>query len=210
MIRNHVGAKLQFIVFRSRAAQIPVQVGTVGHLGHEGLPEAEGPVAVVIFGNHADGVATGVGGVVIGAIVVDRPVHELGVTVATHAIQIEEISHTELSRAQFEATNRQGCRQGEGAALGFDRFSTQRDNLTNHGPREVWSGPERRVAHYVDVDKSCQSERVAHAAAIGRFNIREEFRCMSSCQAKIKRGHVGRGVFRLGMEAVLSTVLGVK
>jgi hypothetical protein len=76
MIRNHSRTKFQFEVFCSGAMQIPVQVGAVGHLGHQGLREAKRPVAVVVFGNHADALAAGVGGIVVGAVVVDSPIQD--------------------------------------------------------------------------------------------------------------------------------------
>ena len=151
-ICNQPRVKFEFEVFRAGATQIPVQVGAVRHLGHQGLAEAKRPVAVVIFGDHADGVAAGVGGIVVGAVVVDGPVHELGMTVAATVVEVEEVSHSELARAQFQATDRQAGSQGERSALGSLPFRAERDNLSNHGPRQVGSSvqvadcaPHRRL-----------------------------------------------------------------
>ena len=59
--------------------------------------EAKRPVAVVVFGNHADALAAGVGGIVLGAVVVDSPIQELRMTVAADTIQVEEVRHSELA-----------------------------------------------------------------------------------------------------------------
>ena len=97
MIRNQPGTKFKFEILRPGAAQIPIQVGAIRHFGHQRFAKAEDPVVVVVFGNDADGVAAGVGRIVVGAVVVDRPVHELVMAVAANVVQIEKIGHAEFA-----------------------------------------------------------------------------------------------------------------
>src|SRR5215467_2493064 len=67
------GVQFEFVIFGAGAAQIPFQVDAVGHLRHKRLGKAEDPVAIVVFGENSYGVAASVGGVVVGAVVVDGP-----------------------------------------------------------------------------------------------------------------------------------------
>ena len=79
--RDEAVAEFVFVVFGVDLPGPPDQFDSVGDFGHEGFGETESPVAVLEIGGEANGVAAGVGGIVLGAVVVGRPVEELEVRV---------------------------------------------------------------------------------------------------------------------------------
>jgi hypothetical protein len=93
--------QLQFVVFSPGPAQVPFQVNSVRNVRHERFFETKRPAALVIFGEKPDRVTTSIGGVVIGAIVVDGPVHELQVAVGADIVDVKKITYAHLSEAQF-------------------------------------------------------------------------------------------------------------
>src|SRR5208282_1195170 len=117
----------------------PHQVNAVGYGGHKSFGEAETPVAVLEIGQHANGVAARISGVVPGAIVVGRPVDELKVRVGTDRILIEEIGQAEFSEANFETAAGQLIEQRQKAALVLDVILAQRENFVNHAAAEIGS-----------------------------------------------------------------------
>jgi hypothetical protein len=100
-------AKLIFEVFRVRLPGLPHQIDSIRDFGHESFGDAEPPVAVFIVRGDSHGVAASVGGVVVGAVVVDGPVGELEFSVGAHRIDIEEIRHAEFAEADFQTPTRQ-------------------------------------------------------------------------------------------------------
>ncbi len=209
-IRNHSGMKLQFEIFRPGTAKIPLQVRTVRDFGHQRLAEAEGPVAVVIFSDYADGVAASVRGVVVSAVVVHRPIHELGVTVTATVVEIKEVRHPKLAGAQFQPPNRQTGGQAKRTALSLDHFRAEGNDLANHRPRQVGAGAEFRVADHVDIHESGQAQRVTQAATGGAFYIREELGRITELVAEKNCGDIRGGVLDLRTKAVLSAVGSLK
>ena len=79
-----------------------------------------------------------------------------------------------------------------GASAEFS--SSSPESLTNHGPCQVGSWSQLRVAYNVDIDKSGDSECVADAATIRCLDIQKEFRCVGGCQSEKERSHVGSGM----------------
>ncbi len=68
---------LELHVLRVRTSEIGVEMDAIGDLGHQSFGEARGPVPVVVLEHGGEGEAAGVRGVVVGAVVIHRPVHEL-------------------------------------------------------------------------------------------------------------------------------------
>src|SRR5690349_8854372 len=95
----------QFIleVFRMGLPGFPHQINSIGHLGHERLGETKTPIMVFVVRRRANCVPTRIGGVVIGAIVVDGPVGELKMSIRAHRILVEEIHHAEFSEPDLQA-----------------------------------------------------------------------------------------------------------
>ena len=99
--------QLEFDIFGAGAGKIGVDVDAVRHLGHQRFRESHGPMAVVVFHHRGIRVAARVRGVVVGAVVVERPIHELEITVRAVRVQIKKIHQAEFSEANFEAPHRQ-------------------------------------------------------------------------------------------------------
>ena len=76
-------AQLELPVLAAGLAQIPVEVDAVGDGRHQRESVAGRPVLIVVLGDGGVGVTAGIGGIVPRAIVVDGPVHELQVAVAS-------------------------------------------------------------------------------------------------------------------------------
>jgi len=60
----------------------------------------------LVLDDGAVGVAARVGGVVVGAVVVDGPVHELHVAVGAGGVDVEDVGRRHLADAQLEAMAR--------------------------------------------------------------------------------------------------------
>ena len=74
---NKAAPEFEFEIFRMSAAEICIQVRTVGNFRHQCLDKAQRTVRCIEVGQNANRVAASVGSIAPGAIVNDRPVHEL-------------------------------------------------------------------------------------------------------------------------------------
>ena len=148
----------------------------VGDRGHQHLAEAGRPGAVVVFRHQPVRVAARVGGVIVGAVVHDGPVHELEMAVAADRVQVEEIHRAHLAQAQFQAPdgNRGGERQR--IARGLGRLLAQRNGVVQHHSRDVRSFAQRWVANHVHVGETGDAERIAESGSAGAFDDRPGFR----------------------------------
>src|ERR1700751_561659 len=102
-MEDAIAARFEFKICGAGAGDVCVEIDSVRDFGHQRFGEANGPPMIVVFEDHAVGVAARVGGVVVGAIVVDGPIEELEVAVVAVGIEIEEIRHGEFSYANFDA-----------------------------------------------------------------------------------------------------------
>src|SRR5262249_48656964 len=120
----------------------------------EALAEPQSPRSILVFDDYAIRVATGIRRVVVCAVIVYRPVHELQVAVAARSIDIEEISRTEFAHTNFQPARGQLSRETEWPTFGRDgvlrsRCRGQRNDLPNHQARDIRSRTESRIAHHV-------------------------------------------------------------
>ena len=92
-------------------ARLGVKVDAIRHFRHEGFRETRSPVPVVILEHGGVGETASVGGIVIGAAVVDRPVHELEICVASVGVYIEEIDDAEFPKSNVYAAPRQFAKE---------------------------------------------------------------------------------------------------
>ncbi len=138
-MRDQFPAGLQLEVFRARSRDIGVEVDAVRNLRHQCFGESRRAPMIVVFQDGAIGVTARVRGVVVRAIVVDRPVQELQVAVGAPGVQVEEIGQVELSDAELDAARGKGCGQMKLVAVGFDALIGKRDDLAQHEPRQIGS-----------------------------------------------------------------------
>ena len=95
--------QLDFGVFGVGARDVGIEVNAVGDLGHEPFGEPRGPVPIVVFHHGGKGEASRIRGIVVGAIVVDGPVHELKICVAPVVVYIEEIDNAHFPESNLDA-----------------------------------------------------------------------------------------------------------
>ena len=96
-------------------------------LGMSPSAKAESPIAVFVIGGNADGVAARVGGIVIGAVVVDGPVGELKVGIRAHELTSKKSTMLNFAEADFKPAARQFLKKRESIALVFDFVLAQRE-----------------------------------------------------------------------------------
>ena len=202
--------KLEFVVLRMRVLQIFLESQPVGPLGYERFRKPKTPCSIFVVDNRAPRVAARVGGVVVGAVVYDCPVHELRMTIVGDAVDVEEIHQVEFADVDIEPARRQGRENRERCVLDLDRVVAQRDHFAIPEPRQVRLRAQAGVANRIDVGETSESERLAKAAAAGAFEISDGFERRRQLETHVERGDFGRRLFGRVIEAVGAAVLCVK
>src|SRR6202035_3767908 len=111
LLEDDGAVKLEFKILGVGAAEVSIEVDAVGNLGHEPLGKTGGPMTVVIFEHGRVREAARIGSVVVGSVVVDRPVQELEVAIGAVGIEIEKLRQTELPKPHFQAAFRKLAEQ---------------------------------------------------------------------------------------------------
>src|SRR5208337_3292958 len=99
-------------------------------------------VAVVIFEHGPVSEPSRIGGIVVRAIVIDGPVHELKIAVGSVGVQIEKVRHAEFAETYFEAAFRQFAKQGKRVALRYNFFAAKGNDLVPHQAGNIGSFAE--------------------------------------------------------------------
>src|SRR5579872_147735 len=111
LLRQESFAEFVFDILRMRLPRLPDEVDSVGDFGHEGFAEAKTPALIFKIDDGTNRVATSIGGIVPGAIVVDGPVKKLKMGIAAGRVDIEEVWHAELAKPEFDAAAREFLEQ---------------------------------------------------------------------------------------------------
>jgi len=209
-LRHYAVTQFIFPILRMSLPRLPYQVDSVRDLRHEPFGEAKTPVAVLVIHHESHGVTASIGGVVPGAAVVDRPVHELKMRVRPNGILIEEIGHAELAEANLQAAARQLVKQRKKIPLVLNLILAQSEYFVDHAAPEVRRFAQRRIAHDVQVGIAGQSQAGAQRRAAGFFDIHQDLGGIVEPHAGVKRHHARRGFLIARAEAVLSAVGSVK
>src|SRR5580765_6370762 len=155
--------------------RFPDRIDSVGDLWHESFGEAQPPVAVLVIGGESYGVATRIGGVVPGAIVVGGPVEKLQVGVRADRIDVKEVGHAEFAETNFEAPPRQFIEEGEEAALVLNLFFAESKHLVNHRAAHIRGLAQRRITDDIEICVSGEAEAGAESGTSGFFNVDQNF-----------------------------------
>ena len=131
-MRNQLAPSFELEVFGACARDISVEMDAVRYFRHQGFSEAHRPPVIVVFDQGAVGVAARVRCVVVGAVVVHRPIEELQVRIRAPGVDVEEIGHAEFSDAELDSAGRNGRSEMELVAIGFEALVAERNNLTQH------------------------------------------------------------------------------
>jgi hypothetical protein len=197
---------LEFNVFRVSAAEVRVQIDAVGHLGHQRFRKPHGPVAVVVLHHRGIRVAARVRGVIVGAVVVERPIHELEIAVRAVRVQIEKIHQAEFSEANLEAPHRQLREERQRSSLGGCFLTAERNDLMPHQASRIGSLAEQRIAHHVQIRKARNAQRLPDPVPAGFLDIAEKFSRGIDPHSRKQSQHAGRSVLSFRRKAVRSLV----
>ena len=117
----------QLQVFGAGAAQIGIEIDAVGHRRHQGFPEAHLEFRPGIAEDRGDGIAAGIGGVIVSAIVIDSPIGKLQMAVAAYRVIVEKIHQPHLAHGEFNPLPGNRLLQIEGVGLFFDPVRHSRE-----------------------------------------------------------------------------------
>jgi hypothetical protein len=138
MISNKSRPKFDFGVFGPCSPQIPVQIDAIRHLRHQRFSKPHAPVAAMVLGDSGECVSPRVRRIVVGAVIVHRPVHELQMTVAAWCADVEEIRNAHLTHAEFETPFGPLSGQREESALRGNNLFAERNRLMQHQASQIW------------------------------------------------------------------------
>src|SRR5262249_11630323 len=130
-------AEFELEVLAARSAERPVEIDAIGDGGHGGEGIARRPGTIVILKDRCGGIATGIGRVGPGAVIVDGPVQELEMAVGADVVDVEVVGQAHLADMQLKATLRYLRGEGEGRAFGFDEFVSEAYGLMDLYAGEV-------------------------------------------------------------------------
>src|SRR5437899_3234386 len=127
--RDDRAANIEFNILGARAAEVRVKMNAVRDFGHQAFGKADGPAAVVILEHSGESEAPRVRSVIVGPVVVDRPVHELKIGVRTVIVVVEEVGHAEFAETNLQSAHRQPAEQGKWRAHRWCIFRAKGNNL---------------------------------------------------------------------------------
>ncbi len=127
-------------------------------------------------------------------------------TVAGDGVDVEEIHRAELAGAKFETAGGQVRSERERPAFGFDLVAAERDDLADHGARNVRSSAKTWIAYDVEISEAGEAKSIADAAAAGAFHVEEQFGGMGRLDTGVKRQHAGDLDLVVRAEAVRTRV----
>ena len=185
-------------------------MNAVSNLGHQRFGETDDVVFVVIFQKRREGEATRVGGVIVGAVIVHGPVHELKIAIGAVSVRVEEIDKTHFPEAQFQAAHGEFAEERGGSAVGTNFFAAERNDLVPHEPGDIGSLAERRVADDVEVEEARNAKRFAESMPPGFLDVAQELRRLRDPQTSIESEHTRTSVLCFRREAVFSLVRRMK
>ena len=106
---KHRAVQFEFHIFCAGSAHVRIEVNAVGHFRHQGFRKAYRPASLVILEHRRKRESSRVRRIVVRAVVIHGPVHELKSGVGAVSIGIKEVRQTELAEADFQpALGKQG------------------------------------------------------------------------------------------------------
>ena len=102
LMSKHRAVQFEFNIFCPGSPHVRIEVNAVGYFRHQGFRKSYCPAPLVIFEHRRKRESSRVRRIVVRAVVIHRPVHELKSGVAAVSIGIEEVRQTELAEADFE------------------------------------------------------------------------------------------------------------
>src|ERR1700732_2568937 len=149
---------------------------------------------IVVLEHHACRVATRVGGVVVSAVVIHRPIEELQAAILSPGVQVEKIHYAEFADADFNAARGEFRHQPERATLRGDAITAQRDYLADHDARDVRSMRELWISYHIEVGEPRQAERFADPMAARALQVEKHLRRVRQLVTQKERDNLARRV----------------
>src|SRR5580704_196171 len=117
-MKEKISCSIEFQIFRPCSSQIGIKENAISYFGHHRFTKSSGEPMIVVLDDGRVGISAGVRGIVVGAVVVHRPIQKLQVAVGSVSICIEEIDQAHFANAKFQASRGKRGGQTERAALG--------------------------------------------------------------------------------------------
>ena len=126
--------------------------------------------------------------------------------VAAHGIDVHEIRHAELAKANFQPSPREFVKQRERVAVVFDFVLAEGKNVMDHTPPEVRSFAQERIAYDVQIRISGQPKALAERGATRLFDIDQQFGRIVQSRPGVKRQHARRRLLVIRAQTVCATI----
>ena len=182
-----------------------VELDVVGHHRQIEYAAAHGPVALIPLGGGAVSKTPGVGGVVQGAGVDQRPIHKVAARIVGVFVGVENVGDGELADGEHQPVRRLRAAELVGRAIHLLRVAAEIDGLADEVARDA------RVRHRgadlvcLAARESGDAERRAQAKALVDLRIDPKLGALPQPHAEIRRGVPGFAAL-VGREAVLAGI----
>src|SRR5712692_9587579 len=197
-------------IFCPRTAHFRIEVNAVGHFRHQRLRKSDSPAPLMIFEHRRKSESSRVRRVVVRAVVVHSPVHELETGVRTVGIVIEEIRHAELPKANFEPALGKRRKKRERRTGAVDFLVAKGNDLVPHESSDVRCFAQVRIPHDIQIGDARQTDSLTNAVAASFLNVAEQFRSVRESHAREKREDPRSRILRLRRQAPWTLIWRVK
>ena len=147
--------------------------------------------------------------VVVGTIVVHRPVEKLQMAVAAARVRVKKIHEAEFAYAEFDTSRRERCCQSERSSLSSYALVAEWNDLPPDESRKVRICRKRHAldrADRIQISKASHSESATNAASRRVLYVRQDFCRMRKLITRVERQDVRCSALRAGRETIRSAV----
>src|SRR6267154_1681743 len=207
---KHRALEFDLDIFCPGPAHFRIEVNAVGHFRHQRFRKSYRPAPLMKFEHRLKRESSRVGRVVVRAVVVHGPVHELETGVRTVAIVIEEIRHAELPKADLEPALGKRRKKRERRTGAIDLLVAKRNHLVPHESSDVRCFAQVRIPHDIQIGDARQTDSLTNAMAAGFLNVAEQFSPVREPHAREKREDSRSRILRLRRQAPRALIGRVK
>src|SRR5260370_1725371 len=162
-------------IFCPGTAHFRIEVNAVGHFRHQRFRKSYRPAPLMIFEHRRKSESSRVRRVVVRAVVVHGPVHELETGVRTVGMFIEEIRPPELPKANFEPALGKRRKKRERRTGAVDFLAAKGNDLVPHESSDVRCFAQVRIPDDIQIVDARQTYSLTNAMAAGFLNVAEQF-----------------------------------
>src|SRR6267154_4018188 len=207
---KHRTVEFDLDIFCPGAAHFRIEVNAVGHFRHQRFRKSYRPAPLTVFKHRRKRESSRVRCVVVRAVVVHGPVHELETGVRTVGIVIEEIRHAELPKADLEPALGKRRKKRERRTRAIDLLVAKGNDLVPHESSDVRCFAQVRIPHDIQIGDARQTDSLTNAMAAGFLNVAEQFSPVREPHAREKREDSRSRILRLRRQAPRALIGRVK